>query len=648
MKYSYDVLVGLFAVLRLTSAIPLTTAAIKRQSSELRESYDFVIAGAGTSGLTVADRLTEAFPDKHVLVVEYGEVQYAPGVFDPPETMNGQLGGLASRWTLSSTPSPELNNNTAAVVAGKAVGGSSAVNGMFFDRGSRFDYDAWDKLQGDRHEDEEGRVEWDWNAVYPFFKKSVTFTPPPEAVALQHNYTWEASAFDNTTPIHASFPAFLWGDHVVARKAWEEMGIRITNKCYSGDKEGLCWITTSQHPVTARRSHSGLGHYADVVGSRPNYHLLVKHQVTRVLYPRRDPASGPPLVEVRSVDGQSSFNITATDEVVLSAGVFGSPAILQRSGIGPAAFLQSANITVVLDLPGVGSNLHDHSGPRIYWNYTEPLPFSPLESDMLNGTFAAAAAAAFNETPAQGPYTVAMSNSAIWVPLPNITANYTPIIDEIRRMATTKELSSLHLPPAYNLDPTLLAGYRAQLLAVADMLADPRSPSLESAFTTGTRASCINLHPLSRGTVRLNLADPLDVPILDYRSASNPIDLAVHLAHLKYMMRMVQTPTMQGLSAVLVAPAPGVESDEELLAYVRETTVQSFMHPCCTAAMMPLESGGVVGTDLRVHGAKGLRVVDASVFPILPAAHLSGTAYALGEKAADIIIRDWSEREGTD
>lgn len=306
---------------------------------------------------------------EHVLVVEYGEVEYAPGVFDPPVIVYGQLGvWLSSRWDLVSTPSPELNNNTASVVVGKSVGGSSATNAMFFDRGSRFDYDAWDQLQGDRRGDEKRRVEWDWNGMYPFFKKSVTFTPPPEAVALQHNYTWETSAFDNTTPIHASFPAFLWADHFVGRKAWQEMGIRVTNRCYSGDKEGLCWITTSQHPVTARRSHSGLGHYADVVDSRPNYHLLVKHQVTRVLYPHRNPASGPPVVEVRPVDSQSLFNITAKGEVVLSAGAFGSPAILQRSGIGPAAFLRSANIPVVLDLPGVGSNLHDHSGPIMTWN----------------------------------------------------------------------------------------------------------------------------------------------------------------------------------------------------------------------------------------------------------------------------------------
>lgn len=302
---------------------------------------------------------------------------------------------------------------------------------------------------------------------------------------------------------------------------------------------------------------------------------------------------------------------------------------------------------------------------------------------MLNPSFAAAAAVAFNETPARGPYTLAMGNSAIWIPLPNITANYSVIIDQIRNQAATDDVASLRLPPAYGSDPALIAGYRAQLLAIADLLANPRSPSLESAFSTGTGVAAALLHPLSRGTARLNVSDPLGLPVLDYRSASNPVDMSLHLAHLRYLARMVRSPTLRGLGAALVGLPPpradadgGSDEDSEgvLAAYVRSATVQSFMHPCCTAAMMPPARGGVVGTDLRVHGASGLRVVDASVFPVLPAAHLSATAYAVAEKvsfgcmlltflgwivrrgecadweswgqAADIMIRDWMGRTG--
>ncbi|KAK4129027.1 GMC oxidoreductase [Parathielavia appendiculata] len=639
-----QVLFCLFAVPRLTGATPFNTGNVKRQASELLDSYDFIIAGGGTSGLTVADRLTEAFPDRNVLVIEYGEVEYAPGVFDPPVISWGTAGGLASGWLLNSTPSPELNNNTALVMAGQVVGGSSAINGMFFDRGSRFDYDSWDRLQGDRTGSREKDTDWSWDGVYPFFKKSVTFTPPPKAVAKKYNYTWDTSTFGNTTPIYASLPPFLWGDHYVSRQSWQEMGIRVARECANGDKEGLCWIPISEHPVTASRSYAGIGHYSEVVGKRPNYHLFVKHQVARVVYPKGNAKEGQPVVEVRPVAGGPSFTISAKKEVVLSAGVFGTPAILQRSGIGPPAFLQSANIPLVLDLPGVGSNLQDHSGPRVQWN-CKSLPFYPLPSEMLNETFAAEAAVAFNQTPAQGPYTLAMSNSAIWVPLPNITATYSTIIDSIRRLANATHPASLHLPPSYNSEPTLIAGYRAQLLALADLLANPRSPSLESTFATGTSAGAVLLHPLSRGTVRLNLTSPFDPPVLDYRSASNPIDLSLHLAHTRYLRRMMHTDTFKALGAVEVQPGETVQTDEELEAFVRRSTVQSYMHPCCTAAMMPREKGGVVGPDLRVHGAGRLRVVDMSVLPVLPGAHLSATAYAVGEKAADIIINQWSKRK---
>jgi len=178
------------------------------------------------------------------------------------------------------------------------------------------------------------------------------------------------SAYGGMTPIHSSFPPFLWGDIHLARDAWRDMGIRALDECGGGDKEGMCWEPISQHPVTARRSHAGLGHYSDVSG-RPNYDLLVKHQVIRVVY--TDGVShGPPRVEIRSLSNDEVFNVTAKAEVVISAGAMHTPTILQRSGIGPAALLNDLNITAVLDLPGVGSNLQDHSSPGISWNCEYP------------------------------------------------------------------------------------------------------------------------------------------------------------------------------------------------------------------------------------------------------------------------------------
>ncbi|KAK3389652.1 GMC oxidoreductase-like protein [Podospora didyma] len=579
-----------------------------------------------------------------VLVIEYGQIEYAPGIFDPPATVwAGAQPGLASTWLFSSLPNPEVKNKPALVFAGKAVGGSSTSNGMFFDRGSRFDYDAWADVgspEFDSHHDK-----WSWKDIFPYFKKSVTFAEPPASVVHKYGYTWDLAAFGGTTPIYSSFPPFLWGDHSLMRNAWEELGVPVLKECAGGDKAGLCWIPISEHPITARRSHAGLGHYADVNETRPNYDLLVRHQVIRVAYPH-DLKRGPPMVEVRSLADNRIFNVTAKAEVILSAGAFHTPTVLHRSGIGPASVIREAGIPLVLDLPGVGNNFQDHSGPSITWNYTTPLNVTdPLPIAMLNATFAAEALEGFKSIPARGPYTLSQSNSALYLSLLTMAgANATKtILHKIRTLISSGTASSF-LPQSYRSDPTMIAGYEAQLSTLARKIYSRCSaPSIEVPWATGTAARLFLLHPLSRGTVRLNSTHPLEQPILDYRTGSNPIDFDIHLAHVRYLRRIFTTPTMITAQANELALGEAIASDDAaLLNYVKDTMTFSFMHPCCTAAMLPLNKGGVVGPDLKVFGAEGLRVVDMSILPLLPSSHLSATAYAVGEKAADIIIRAWS------
>ncbi len=573
-------------------------------------------------------------------------------MFDPPTDWITAAPDAPPTWTFLSLPNPEMANSSAFVQVGQTVGGSSAVNGMFFDRGSRFDYDAWTEAGG--KEFEKAKVKWNWAGLFPFFKKvsisyrprvptyptdtpqSVTFTKPDPAIAQRYKYTWDLSAYGGSTPIHSSWSSFQWADQTVLGKAWTEIGIKPAKECAGGNKEGICWVPASQHPVTAKRSHAGLGHYADVQ-PRSNYDLLVNHQVVRVVY-RNGPKSGPPLVEVKSLADNHLFNVTVTGEVVLSAGALHTPTILQRSGIGPSSVLAAANIPLVLNLPGVGSNLQDHSGPPVSWTYTKPYQFFPLPSDMLtNATFKAETTALFSQTPARGPYTLAGGNSAIYFSLPHITPAFPTIISKIRAMATSGS-STAYLPSDIRSDPTMAAGYASQLLALANLLSNPSAPSLETPWATseapGTAWSFL-LHPLSRGTVRLDPADHLAQPVLDYRAGTNPVDFDIHLAHVRYLRKLLDTLTLKGYGAVESAPGAQVAGDDELLkGYVRGASILSFMHPCCTAAMLPREKGGVVGVELKVHGAEGLRVADMSVMPLVPGTHLSATAYAVGEKVS--------------
>ncbi|KAK8851980.1 GMC oxidoreductase-like protein [Apiospora arundinis] len=635
----------LSALQALAQTIPDVVA--KRQVTQLRDQYDFVILGGGTAGLTVADRLSEAFPRKTVLVVEYGEIEYGRGYFDPPQVEHAPGFPGASSWVFNSLPNPHVANKTAKVVVGKVVGGSSCVNGQFFDRGSRHDFDVWDAATGIEEFD---RTEhrWNWEGIFPYFRKSVTFTEPPETSIKAFGYTWDDSVYGGTTPIHSSFPPFQWADLPIVLGALKELDIPTLQECAGGDKAGICWVPTSQHPTTSRRSHSGLGHYAAVNTTRDNYDLLVRHQALRVLYPDGQVQGGrPPLVEVRSLPDGQVFNVTAKLEVIISAGALHTPTILHRSGFGPADILQKAGISTLVDLPGVGANLQDHAASIIQWNYTKPLDLSPLPADMYDPAFIADATAGFNETPARGPYTIAMRNNGIYIPLANMTADFESIITTIKQQLAKppSDNAALYLPPDVSTSPAMVAGYQHQLALLLKLLEEEEEPSLEVPFGGGTSLSTVNLHPFSRGSVRLNATHPLEQPVLDYRGGSNPVDIAVLVAHLRYMRRIVDTPTLQAHGAVEIAPGANVTTTEQLAEYARNSVQLSLHHPCCTAAMLPRELGGVVGKDLKVHGADGLRVVDNSVALLLPSSHTSSLAYAIGEKAADIIIQEWAQAE---
>ncbi|RYP10884.1 hypothetical protein DL764_000320 [Monosporascus ibericus] len=322
--------------------VPLTLAGVvlgspsfnvKRQITDLRKSYDFIIAGAGTTGLTVADRLSAAFPDRTVLVVEYGDFDEAPGTFDPP-------GSPPPAPSFAYSPAvPGINNRTAALRVGRTVGGSSAVNGQFFDRGSRHDYDDWQALASPSPQN---GIKWDWDGLLPYFKKSVTFVEPTEEQVADFGITWDFdAAYGGSTPIFSTWPPFQWPaartDYpelyfasvffmwlanwltisVTTRNAWIEAGVAPRKECAAGDKDGICWVPTSQYPDAVNRSHAGRGHYLEL-DKRANYDLLVNHKVTRVVYPGRGHhLRSPPAVEIRSLDSGKVSTANAKLEVAM-------------------------------------------------------------------------------------------------------------------------------------------------------------------------------------------------------------------------------------------------------------------------------------------------------------------------------------------
>lgn len=315
-------------------------------------------------------------------------------------------------------------------------------------------------------------------------------------------------------------------------------------------------------------------------------------------------------------------------EVILSAGAIHTPQILQRSGVASAEYLETEGIEVVEDLAGVGLNLQDHCGVPIVFGYDVP---SPNESDMrTNETFAAEAVAQFRERPARGPYTLAMGNSAAYQSLQDVTPQWENIVADIR--AQIADRSALqYLPPTVG--ETVQNGYLAQLEILAQALEHPEHPILEMPFANGPGTAFL-LKPLSRGSVILNSSDHDATPIVNYATGANPVDLDIMATYVDYFRRIYSTDTWQKRNAMEVNPGANVTEHDALAEFVKDTVIQSLMHPCCTAAMLPREKGGVVDSSLSVYGIPGLRVADCSIIPTVPAAHTTTTAYAIGEKVS--------------
>ena len=181
-------------------------------------------------------------------------------------------------------------------------------------------------------------------------------------------------------------------------------------------------------------------------------------------------------------------------------------------------------------------------------------------------------------------------------------------------------------------DPSLLVGYRAQRDIVLDLYASVRTTVMETAFDGGHIVPIAILKPLSRGSILINSTDPLAPPVIDYRTFSHPADLAVAVEALKKTRAFFASGPMQELGTVEVVPGGQIVGDEAIADAIRGFAVSTWQHPVGSLPMMRRDHGGVVDPELRVYGVKRLRVVDASMMPLIPAAHTSSTVYAVAEK----------------
>lgn len=581
--------------------------------SNIASSYDYVIVGGGAAGLTVGDRLTED-SSKTVLVIEFGQIVDNDTTLIMPS--KGNPFPTQYMYNITSVPQTNLNNRTSSVPISSILGGGSAINAMFFDRGAKEDYDAWEEL---------GNEGWGWEGLLPYFKKAVNFTPPSAEMQKGFNVTYDLSAYGGNGPIQLSYPPFQWPGVKIEWDAFDDLKLKAQKEGANGNAVGRFWVPSSQFPTNQTRSDARIGHY-ERVESRPNYHLLILHKAIKINFNNLT-AIG---VVIQSRDDPSSKRtVSAVKEVVLAAGAVHTPQLLQLSGVGPKRVLESAGVTTLVDLGGVGQNFQDHPFFFMQYNFTTDVWPNP-ETLTDNATFAAEAYDEYwaNRT---GPYSVGIGNTGAFVPLQNLTSDY-------QKLASSLSAQNMSAYADATAEKSVIQGFEAQKAILVNRFRSTSSAVMEFPFSASVGPVFALLKPTSRGTITLNTSFPSSEPIVDFRTFSNPIDVDVTIRLLRYARTYFSTPTMAQLGPVEIVPGSAVSTDAEINASLRSVLVQpSFFHPCCTAALGPRDQGGVVSADLLVYGASKLSIVDASVMPMLPGTHLCQTVYAIAEKAADII-----------
>ncbi|KAH9977448.1 pyranose dehydrogenase [Russula compacta] len=589
--------------------INLTNGAILPDSTHLRSSYDFIVVGGGTAGLVLANRLTEV-PDFSVLVIEAGVSNADVLDSEVPYLSPGLTLGTPFDWNFTTAPQANLGGRTIQYPAGHILGGSSTVNHFVYSRGSIDDYDRFAALSGDPG--------WSWNNMVQYFFKVIfmpfsvagneKLTPPAD----NHVTTGEINpALHSTTGINGvSLPGFLnsLDTRVIATTSQLDSEFPYNEDMNSGQPLGLGWVLSTI--ANGTRTSSATSYLAPQYLGRANLDVLLNTRVTRILA-TNDHGNAPPrltTVEYAANATGPRFVVKATKEVLLTAGPIGSPHVLVHSGIGDSATLSALGITPVLHNPSVGQNFTDHALISNGWQINTTDTLDPLNE---NSTLIAEALAQWQQNRSGPLVTSAGINHIAWLRIPDNATIFSQFAD-----------------PAAGPDSP-----HYEFLIFPDLLLATALPGNFMTIVTSV------VSPLSRGNLTWNSSNPFDQPSINPNFMDSAFDRFVMREAIRSARRFVAAPAWTGF--VLESVSTNATSDADLDKFI-EANVGTMYDPCGSAGMSADDAKyGVVGPQLKVKGVQGLRIVDASVLPIIPSQHLQVVVYAFAERASDIIKEEW-------
>ncbi len=598
------------------------------------QPFDVIVVGGGSAGAVIAARLSED-PQVRVCLVEAGGPP--PALAAMPVACAALQLDPETDWMYEGDPGEVglgVTDRRMMVPRGKMLGGSSGLNYMAYVRGHPGDFDAWAA---------EGAKGWGYDEVLPYFRKSEGIQPSGDIVV-------DPSAHNTEGPLGVSVrtPVLPGASGFVA--AANAVGIPTGD--YNGRDRGGPDGVASLFQTTTKdgKRSSTYEAFLEPVMERPNLTVITHAHVQRIDLEQTDDGFLARGVTYRTADGDMQ-TVTASREVVISAGAIGSPQLLLLSGIGPADELAEVGVECLVDLPDVGRHLKDHLHVPLF--FPAPGVGTPMaEVGVSMGPDALRAPA--------GPLPADPADDVDLPPeLAGLKAEAERRLTEWATTGHSLVASSLYDAVAFFStglgDPhthdaqiaVLVAGYTAELwhgvfrMDPTQLLDDPDARLAADVESIVILANPVQPH--SEGVVRLASNDPADKPIIELGYMTDPHDMTVMIAVIRKALAIAAAWPGGGVGPWLVPPAiaathghqPGDEPSDALLEDMARHYSLTVYHETSSCRM-----GSVVDADLRVMGVRNLRVADASVMPNVVSGNTNAAAIMIGEKAAELIAAD--------